>query len=385
MADEPNTQGSSSPESDSPNTQGSNSPEGDSPNPQGSSSPEGDSPTRIVHYINQFYGGVGREEAADTPPEVREGPVGPGKRLQQLLDDDFEIVATLICGDDYATSTEGAIDELLELATGTEADLLVAGPAFGSGRYGLACARLAAAATEADLPAIAAMHPDNPGVEDAGAAPVIESGGTSRDMRSSLDQLAPAVAKFAAGESLTSDDGRVDRLARRNTTADDSAAERALDLILRRLAGDEEATEIPQPRFDVVNPAGPVEDLSQVTLALVTEGAVVPAGNPDRLPSSRATKWLKYSLDGEDSLRSGEYESVDGGFSTVAADEDPNRILPLDMARELERDEVIGKLHDSYLVTIGNGTPVATARGFGVEWAAELHKANVQAAILTAT
>ncbi len=344
-----------------------------------------DEPTRVVHYINQFFGGVGREEHADHPPEIREGPVGPGKRLADLLGEDFEIVATLVCGDDYATSTEGAIDELLELATGTEADLLVAGPAFGSGRYGMACAKLAAAATEADLPGIAAMHPDNPGVDQAGSAPVIEAGRSSRDMRDSLDKLAPAIKKFAAGETLSSDDGRVDRVARRNTTMDEPAAERAIDLILRRLAGDEEATEIPASAFDVVKPAGAVEELSAATVALVTEGAVVPAGNPDRLQSSRATKWLRYSIEDLDALASGEYESVDGGFSTQAADEDPNRILPLDIARELERDKVIGRLHDEYFVTIGNGTPVATARGFGVEWAAELHQADVQAVILTAT
>ncbi len=344
-----------------------------------------DEPTRIVHYINQFYAGVGREEVADTPPEVRDGPVGPGNLLAKLLGDDFEIVATVVCGDDYATQEETAIDEILELAQGTDGDLLVAGPAFGSGRYGFACARLAAAATEAGLPAITAMHEDNPGVDEAAPAPVIASGSTSRDMRDSLEQLAPAVKKLAADETITSDDGRVGRVARQNTVVEERGAERAMDLLLRRLSGEEDATEIPAPRFDMVTPAGPVEDLSEVTLALVTEGGVVPAGNPDGLPSSRANKWLRYPLDGTDSLESGEYESVDGGFSTVAADEDPNRILPVDMARELERDGVIGKLHDQYLVTIGNGTPVATARSFGVEWASELHQANVQAAILTAT
>ncbi len=344
-----------------------------------------DEPTRIVHYLNQFYGGIGREEEADHAPEIREGPVGPGKRLADLLGDDFEIVGTLICGDDYATSTEGAIDEILELATDTDADLLVAGPAFGSGRYGMACARLAAAATEADLPGIAAMHPDNPGVDQAGSAPVIESGRSSRDMRDSLEKFAPAIQKFAAGETLTSEDGRVDRVPRRNTTVDQRAAERALDLILRRLAGDEEASEIPASAFDVVQPAGAVEDLSSAIVALVTEGAVVPAGNPDRLDSSRATKWLRYSIEDLEALAAGDYESVDGGFSTQAADEDPNRILPLDVARELESEELIGKLYDEYFVTIGNGTPVATARSIGVEWAAELHQADVQAVILTAT
>ena len=33
---------------------------------------------RIVHYINQFFAGIGGEEKADFRPESREGAVGPG-------------------------------------------------------------------------------------------------------------------------------------------------------------------------------------------------------------------------------------------------------------------------------------------------------------------
>ena len=34
---------------------------------------------KIVHYINQFFAGIGGEEKADYTPELREGVVGPGK------------------------------------------------------------------------------------------------------------------------------------------------------------------------------------------------------------------------------------------------------------------------------------------------------------------
>ena len=76
---------------------------------------------------------------------------------------------------------------------------------------------------------------------------------------------------------------------------------------------------------------------------------------------------------------------MDGGFATTAANDDPNRIVPLDTLRTLEGEGAIGRLHNEFLVTVGNGTQVAAARRFGVEWAAELRKAGVQAAILTAT
>jgi glycine reductase complex component B subunit gamma len=340
---------------------------------------------RIVHYVNQFYAGLGGEDAAGIGPRVLDGTVGPGRLLAQLLGDDHQIVATIVCGDDYAASNAAVAGELLGMARAAGAELLVAGPAFGSGRYGLACARLVAAADAAGLPALATMHPDNPGISDAGAAPVVAAGATAREMRPTLQSAAAAIAKLATGATLTAADGRVTKAARIGRLVKQRAAHRAVELVLRRLGGDRESTEIPVGGFDAVVPAAPVDKAASATVALVTEGAVVPVGNPDRLESARATRWLRYQIDGVDALASGVWESVDGGFATTAANADPNRLLPLDTARTLEREGVIGRLHDEFLVTVGNGTPVATARRFGVEWAAELRKAGVQAAILTAT
>jgi glycine reductase len=341
--------------------------------------------TRVVHYLNQFFAGVGGEEAAGKPPGRIEGAVGPGRRLEAALDDGFEVVATVWCGDDYAAGEAGAAGEILALIAGAAPDLVVAGPAFGSGRYGLACARVAAAATAAGIPALAAMHEDNPGLDDAGAAPVVGVGATAREMKPALDRLAAAVRKVAVGEALTRDDGRAGRLPRRTVTAAAPAAERAVDLLLARLRGDRSGTEVPLPAFDRVTPAAPVEDPAEVTVALVTEGALVPDGNHDGLESARATRWLRYPLEGMDALPAGDWRSVHGGFSTVWANEDPHRILPLDVARDLEREGAIGRLHPEYLVTVGNGTTVATARRFGVEWAADLRRSGARAAILTAT
>lgn len=340
---------------------------------------------RVVHYLNQFFVGIGGEDAADTPPGRREGAVGPGNLLARLLGDDHEIVATVFCGDDYAASNEDAAEEVLALAREVEADLLVAGPAFTSGRYGLACGRIAATAHEAGLTAVASMHPDSVGVDESGAAPVIEAGESSGDMRDSMERLAAATVKLAAGEVLGAQDGRVGRPPRRNTFAEHHAARRAVDLVLRRLDGDSDGTEIPASGFDRVHPAGPVEDLVTATVALGTEGGLVPAGNPDGLEAARATRWLTYEIAGRKTLASGDWESVDGGFSTVIANDDPNRIVPLDEARALESEGRVGALMDHYVVTTGNGMPASDARRFGVEWASHLHQIGVHAAILTAT
>lgn len=340
---------------------------------------------RIVHYVNQFFAGVGGEDAASSGPARADGPTGPGRRLASLLAPEHEIVATVHCGDDLASASADARAEVLALIEAAEPELVVLGPAFGSGRYGLACARLAAAAAERGLPALAALHEDNPGVAEAGAAPVVACGATAREMGPSLERLAGAVRRIAAGEPLRDADGRIGAAPRRNVLADSPAAERAVSLLAARLRGEREGGEVPVPRFERVDPAAPVEDVCSATVALLTEGALVPVGNPGRLESARATRWLSYELDGRDAAPAGEFVSVHGGFSTVAANADPNRILPLDVARELERRGAIGRLHDRYLVTVGNGTPVGTAKRFGAEWAAELAKDGVQAAILTAT
>lgn len=350
---------------------------------EGSAGREG--PLRVVHYINQFFAGQGGEDSAGLGATTVEGPTGPGRKLKALLGDGFEIVATVYCGDDTAASGPQAVEEILALVQQARPDLLIAGPAFTSGRYGLACARIAAAATAAGIPSIASLHEDNPGLDEAGAAPVVAAGQAARTMGPTLERLAAAARKVAGGGVLTADDGRVGKPPRRNQLADRNAAERAVDLVLARLGGDRDATEIPLPRFDKVTPAAPVDDLAATTLALVTEGALVPDGNPGGLESARATRWLRYELDGRESLPPGEWLSVHGGFSTQWANADPHRILPLDVARELEEEGRIGSLYGAYLVTAGNGTSVANAHRFGVEWAADLRHSGARAAILTST
>src|SRR5918998_1323534 len=164
---------------------------------------------KLVHYVNQFFAGMGGEESAGTGPQLRDGAVGPGRKLAGLLGDEHEIVATAICGDDYAASHPEFAAELVAQARERGAEMIVAGPAFTSGRYGMACARIAAAASAAGLPALAAMHPENPGLGEAAGTAVVESGQTARKMKDSLERLAVGTLKLAAGEQLTAQDGRI--------------------------------------------------------------------------------------------------------------------------------------------------------------------------------
>ena len=47
---------------------------------------------KIVHYLNQFFAGIGGEDKADFAPEVREDVLGPGLALKAGLGEDYEIL-----------------------------------------------------------------------------------------------------------------------------------------------------------------------------------------------------------------------------------------------------------------------------------------------------
>ena len=95
---------------------------------------------RVVHYLNQFFGGIGGEDKADSPPRLTEGAIGPGRAIQAALGKEGVVVATAICGDNYfAEDIEGASKKVINFISSYRPDVLIAGPAFNAGRYGIAC------------------------------------------------------------------------------------------------------------------------------------------------------------------------------------------------------------------------------------------------------
>jgi betaine reductase len=341
---------------------------------------------RAVHYLNQFFAGIGGEDMAETPPRRLDGPVGPGRGLATALDG-IEIVATVACGDDYFGEREDeATAQILELIRAASPDVVLAGPAFGSGRYGYACAKVGRAAAEAGIPAVAAMHEENPGVAAGGGKVLIVPTAVNViGMREALPALAALAGRVVSADELgpPEDEGYLPRGLRRNLHHEQPGAERAVDLLLAKLAG-ETRSEVTGAQ-DRVPPPARVPDLSRALLALVTEAGCVPQGNPDHLPSVRARAWLRYSLSGEKRLEPGRYECVHGGFDVALANEDPNRLVPLDTVSALVDEGRIGQLHDLFYTTTGNGTPVATATEFGREIAGELREGGVEAVLLSGT
>ena len=170
-----------------------------------------------------------------------------------------------------------------------------------------------------------------------------------------------------------------------NTQVDRPASERALNLLLDRLAGRPFQTEVPLPKYEKIPPPPPVGDLRKVRLALVSECGLVPRGNPGRLEWVRASKWLSYSLAGKDEMPKGEYEVIHSGYDAAFALEDPDRLIPVDAVRELVRRGELGSLLETYYVTCGNHGILHQMAGYSREIAAELKAQDVGAVLLVAT
>ena len=344
---------------------------------------------RVVHYLNQFFAGIGAEDRADTPPSHREGPVGPGRLLQQALGDRADVVATVYCGDNYAGEKAEAIDEILDLVAAHRPEIVIAGPAFSAGRYGLACGEVTLRARERlGVIAVTGMHVDNAATEVYRTRLAIAS--TERTAAGMADGLAIMVRlalRLASGAALgaPADEGYVPTGRRIFEMAERPAPLRAVEMLLRKIRGEPYTTEWPVPRYHRVPAAPPLRDTANATIALVTTGGLVPRGNPDRLESGFATKWLRYSIAGVDALPPERWQSVHGGFNTSRINEDPHRVLPLDVARELEREGVIGRLHPEFYSTTGNTSVIPTMRRFAQEMGRELRAAGVDGVILTST
>lgn len=111
----------------------------------------------------------------------------------------------------------------------------------------------------------------------------------------------------------------------------------------------------------------------------------MPKGNPDRLESSRASQYLRYSLAGIRSLSSDAYQTVHGGYNNAFVNACPHRLLPLDVLRDIVDEGGIASLADYVFTTTGNGTSSENSRAFGQAIALALQEDNVQGVILTST
>jgi glycine reductase len=347
-------------------------------------------PLRVVCFVNQFFGQLGGEDKAGIGPQALDGAVGAARAVQQALGDAGTVVATVACGDNYAAERpDRAVAEILALVAAAKPDLVIAGPAFLAGRYGVACGALCAAVqAQLKIPAVTGMHAENPGVDlHRRQVHIAQTGAEAARMLEEARKVVALGLKLARGEAIggPAAEGYFPRGVTRNVVTDTTAAERATAMLLDKLAGRPFISEVPRPAFPSVPPPRLLKALEGATIALVTDGGLVPKGNPDAIEPLNATRYGAYSIEGKSSLEAAQYDNPHRGYDTAWVKRDPHRLVPLDVARELEQAGAIGKLHETVYSTVGVATTLAHSARMGKEIAEKLRAAGVDAVILTST
>ena len=98
---------------------------------------------KVLHYLNQFFAGIGGEEKAGQEVLFMPSAVGVGACIENALKAHGVEYATLACGDNYFhEAEEKALRAIRAAIEQFHPDIFLAGPAFNAGRYGIACAKV---------------------------------------------------------------------------------------------------------------------------------------------------------------------------------------------------------------------------------------------------
>lgn len=344
---------------------------------------------RIVHYLNQFFAQIGGEEAAGCPMVIKNEVVGPGLAFEKNLGEDYEIVATIICGDNYFADHETEVlSQIVDTVKEWNPDILLAGPAFNAGRYGPACGAVCKAVQEEmNIPTVTGMYEENPGVEMFRKdCYIVKTKNSAVGMRNAVKAMSNLVIKLLNHqEVLPERDEYFYKGFKKNIFVEKNGAERAVEMLLNKLKGVPFETEIQVPVYEKVTPANPVTDLKNAKIALVTDAGVTDKENINGLESARATKYLALDITGRTYLSAEDFCSVHGGFDTSIANQNPNVLVPLDILYGMKEKGLIGDIYPTLYSTTGNGTSLKNSKQFGKEIAQKLQNAEVDAVILTST
>jgi len=345
---------------------------------------------RVVHYLNQFFGGIGGEDKAHVGPQVKDEPIGPGRALQSVLGDKGEVVATIICGDNYfAEEIEEATKEVIQLLAPYQPDAVIAGPAFEAGRYGIACGAICQEVqNQLGIPAVTGMYKENPGVDlCCRDVYIIQTADSAVRMVEAISKMASIACRLATDQKIgkPSEEEYFPRGIITNEVSDRTGAERVVSMLLSKLQGQPYESEVPLPKYDRVKPAARIKDMRSATVALVTDGGLVPKGNPDKIEARGATRFGAYSIKGVKALSPEDYEVNHIGYDSVFVREDPNRLVPVDIMRDLEKERIIGKLHETFYSTAGAVCIVGNIEKMGQAIARQLNADGVSGVILTST
>ena len=302
---------------------------------------------------------------------------------------DATVVTTLVCGDNYgAENIEAVTGQILEMVKASEADLFVAGPCFEAGRYGIVAGHLCAAVQEElGIPAVTAMAEENPGVDlYRQDLCIVDSGANAAAMQQVMARMCALAHKLLAGEPVgrPSDDGYFPRGILRDEMVDADQrpapcrygpSQRPRRRLRLRIGGDHLRARRSSSPY-----SRPLRGHHRCGYRRRPRAQ----GQPRPYPQLRRPHLglLRY-LQGGRPARREDYEVAHRGYDTRYVQQDPDRLVPVDVLREMEEAGIIGKVFDEFLSTSGLANPLANSRRLGREMAQKLKESGVDAVVLT--
>ena len=291
---------------------------------------------RLIHYLNAFFGGVGGRSGGSLRGAGMRRPAWPG-----------QFVATVVrrtsgcrrdggvCGDGYFSEHEElVVERVLQYLRDQAADVFVAGPAFGSGRYGLACGRLCAEAERLGIPAVTGLHEENPGGDVFLPRHIfaVTTTASAAGMRQALEGMTALALKRARREALGSaaEEGFLPRDVRRTVETGVPAAKRAVDLALRKWEG---AVATPAKsrsrRSNRCCLRRPFPTPARRSSPWSPSADWCPRAILTGSPPPGAAHWGSYDIAGMSSLAHGDWEIVHGGYDNTRSASGPEPRRPL--------------------------------------------------------
>ena len=270
------------------------------------------------------------------------------------------------------------------------ADLFAAGPCFDAGRYGMSAGALCAAVQEhLGIPAIAAMSEENPGVDlYRESLHIVDSGTNAARTRDVIAKMAHLGNKLVAKEKigLPAEEGYLARGLLRDQLVEKRAATRMVDMLLAKMKGEKFESEMTPTTFAPVAMPAAIKDMSKAKVMMITDGGLVPKGNPDRIQGTAATNFGAYDIAGQRRSARARITKYRTAVTTLVS---CSKILiawfPSMLFARWKKTASIGKLHDEFLSTCGRSNPLSNTRRLGREMAAKAKREGVDAVILTST
>lgn len=234
------------------------------------------------------------------------------------LKDIAEIVATIVCGDNfYAENMETGRAFLLEQIKKYQPNLIIAGPAFNAGRFGH---RLRRRVQDRQGAGGGGGHhrpvrgkPRRGDVQEGRVH--LRVAKSAAGIRKAVPLMAGFARKLLTGEPIgTPEDEQYYAKGKRvNIFREKNGAERAVDMLLAKVKGEPYKTELEISTYEKVEPSAPIADLSKAKIALCTTGGMVPMGNPDHMVAATAKFWKEYPW------RATRWRAASGSPSTPAS------------------------------------------------------------------